>query len=40
MVSIMDIDTDATVYANGAKALTSTVSLDPVVAMFGLKYSF
>ena len=40
MVSIMDIDTDATVYANNAKALTSTVELDPVVAMFGVKYSF
>jgi outer membrane protein len=40
MVSIMDIDTDATVYANGAKALTSTVELDPVVAMFGIKYTF
>ena len=40
MVSIMDIDTDATVYANGAKALTSTVELDPVVAMFGVRYSF
>ena len=40
MVSIMDIDTDATVYANGAKSLTSTVELDPVVAMFGVRYSF
>jgi outer membrane protein len=40
MVSVMDIDTDATVYANGSKALTSTVELDPVVAMFGVKYSF
>jgi outer membrane protein len=28
------------VYANNAKALTSTVELDPVVAMFGVKYSF
>jgi len=40
MVSLIDIDTDATVYANGAKALTSTVELDPVVAMFGVRYSF
>jgi len=40
MVSVMDIDTDATVYADGAKALTSTVELDPVVAMFGVRYSF
>ncbi|BED89819.1 outer membrane protein W [Pseudoalteromonas sp. MM1] len=40
MVSLIDIDTDATVYANGAKALTSTVELDPVVAMFGVKYRF
>ncbi|WP_289107408.1 OmpW family outer membrane protein [uncultured Pseudoalteromonas sp.] len=40
MVSMIDIDTDATVYANGAKALTSTVELDPVVAMFGVRYSF
>lgn len=40
MVSIMNIDTDATVYANGAKALTSTVEIDPVVAMFGVRYSF
>jgi outer membrane protein len=40
MVSIMDIDTDATVYANGTTALTSTVKLDPVVAMLGVKYSF
>ncbi|MBQ4833081.1 outer membrane beta-barrel protein [Pseudoalteromonas sp. MMG010] len=40
MVSLMDIDTDATVYANGEKALTSTVELDPVVAMFAVKYSF
>ncbi|TMP70582.1 OmpW family outer membrane protein, partial [Pseudoalteromonas sp. S1608] len=40
MVSIMEIENDPTVYANGAKALTSTVSLDPVVAMFVLKFSF
>ena len=40
MVSIIDIDTDATVYANGEKALTSTVELDPVVAMFGVRYNF
>ncbi|MFC0120380.1 OmpW/AlkL family protein [Pseudoalteromonas xiamenensis] len=40
MVSKMDINTDATVYANGAKALTSDVELDPIVAMFGVKYNF
>ncbi|MCF7500512.1 MULTISPECIES: OmpW family outer membrane protein [unclassified Pseudoalteromonas] len=40
MVALIDIDTDATVYANGAKALTSTVEIDPVVAMFGVKYKF
>ncbi|WP_462165606.1 OmpW/AlkL family protein [Pseudoalteromonas sp. GB43] len=40
MVSLIDIDTDATVYADGAKALTSTVEIDPVVAMFGVKYKF
>ncbi|GGE80729.1 OmpW/AlkL family protein [Pseudoalteromonas gelatinilytica] len=40
MVSIIDIETDATVYADGAKALTSTVKIDPVVAMFGVKYKF
>ncbi len=40
LVSMIDIDTDATVYANGAKALTSTVELDPIVAMFGVRYSF
>ncbi|XQF92228.1 OmpW/AlkL family protein [Pseudoalteromonas espejiana] len=40
MVSFIDIDTDATVYANGSKALTSTVELDPVVAMFGVRYNF
>ena len=40
MLSKMDIDTDATVYANGQKALTSDVEIDPVVAMFGVKYVF
>ncbi|WP_440053704.1 OmpW/AlkL family protein [Pseudoalteromonas sp. T1lg65] len=40
MISKMDINTDATVYANGVKALTSDVELDPVVAMFGVKYKF
>ncbi|CAH9064150.1 Outer membrane protein W [Pseudoalteromonas holothuriae] len=40
MISKMDINTDATVYANGTKALTSDVELDPVVAMFGVKYKF
>ena len=40
MVSIMDIETDATVYADGKQALTSTVKIDPVVAMLGVKYAF
>ncbi|MCG7541263.1 OmpW family protein [Pseudoalteromonas sp. CO348] len=40
MISKIDINTDATVYANGVKALTSDVELDPVVAMFGVKYKF
>ncbi|KPH64699.1 hypothetical protein AMS58_11185 [Pseudoalteromonas porphyrae] len=40
MVSVMDIETDATVYAKGAQALTSTVKIDPVVAMLGVKYKF
>ncbi|MBB1332711.1 outer membrane beta-barrel protein [Pseudoalteromonas sp. SR44-5] len=40
MVSIMDIETDATVYAGGKQALTSTVKIDPVVAMLGVKYAF
>ncbi|QZO13819.1 OmpW/AlkL family protein [Pseudoalteromonas piscicida] len=40
MISKMDINTDATVYANGVKALTSDVELDPIVAMFGVKYKF
>lgn len=40
MVSVMDIETDATVYADGAQALTSDVKIDPVVAMLGVKYSF
>ncbi|KNC67505.1 OmpW/AlkL family protein [Pseudoalteromonas ardens] len=40
MVSKMDINTDATVYADGKQALTSDVELDPIVAMFGVKYKF
>ncbi|CAM4012006.1 OmpW/AlkL family protein [Pseudoalteromonas byunsanensis] len=40
MLSKIDINTDATVYANGVKTLTSDVELDPVVAMFGVKYKF
>ncbi|WP_404340680.1 OmpW family protein [Pseudoalteromonas mariniglutinosa] len=40
MLSWMDIDTDATVYANGQQALTATVELDPMVAMLGVKYKF
>jgi len=28
------------VYADGAKALTSTVEIDPVVTMLGVKYKF
>lgn len=40
MVSKIDINTDASVYANGTKVLTSDVELDPVVAMLGVKYKF
>ncbi|MFY8273092.1 OmpW/AlkL family protein [Pseudoalteromonas sp. SSDWG2] len=40
MVSFMDIDSKAAVYANGAKALTVDVKIDPVVAMVGVRYSF
>ncbi|TMP35584.1 OmpW/AlkL family protein [Pseudoalteromonas rubra] len=40
MISKMDINTDATVYADGKQALTSDVELDPIVAMFGVKYKF
>ncbi|WP_105190155.1 OmpW/AlkL family protein [Pseudoalteromonas sp. T1lg48] len=40
MVSYMDIDSDASVYANGVKALTVDIKIDPVVAMFGVRYSF
>ena len=40
MVSYIDIDSDATVYANGVKALTVDVKVDPVVAMVGVRYSF
>ncbi|MBQ4838884.1 OmpW family outer membrane protein [Pseudoalteromonas sp. P94(2023)] len=40
MVSKMDIDTDATVYADGKQALTSDVEIDPFVAMIGAKYKF
>ncbi|WP_372759851.1 OmpW family protein [Pseudoalteromonas sp.] len=40
MVSVMDIETDSTVYADGAQALTSSVKIDPVVAMFAVKYHF
>jgi len=40
MVSVIDIESDATVFANGAQALTSTVKIDPVVAMLGVKYKF
>ncbi|MCF6435951.1 MULTISPECIES: OmpW/AlkL family protein [Pseudoalteromonas] len=40
MLAKIDINTDATVYANGVKTLTSDVELDPVVAMFGVKYKF
>lgn len=40
MVMWIDIDSDATVYANGKKALTSTVKIDPVVAMLGVRYRF
>lgn len=40
MVSVIDIESDATVYADGVKTLTSTVEIDPVVAMLGVKYAF
>jgi len=40
MVSVIDIESDATVFADGAQALTSTVKIDPVVAMLGVKYKF
>ncbi|MGO2010663.1 MAG: OmpW/AlkL family protein [Pseudoalteromonas sp.] len=40
MVSAIDIESDATVFADGAQALTSTVKIDPVVAMLGVKYKF
>ncbi|WP_462158787.1 OmpW/AlkL family protein [Pseudoalteromonas sp. GB56] len=40
MVSYIDIDSDATVYADGVKALTVDVKVDPIVAMVGVRYSF
>ena len=40
MVALIDIDTDATVYAHGTIAITSTVEIDAVVAMFGVTYPF
>lgn len=40
MVSKMDINTDASVYTDKTKVLTSDVELDPVVAMVGVKYKF
>jgi len=40
MASYMDIDSDAVVYADGKKALTSTVNIDPMVFMLGIKYKF
>lgn len=40
MISKIDINTDASVYAAGVKGLTSDVELDPVVAMLGVKYKF
>lgn len=40
MASYMDIDSDASVYANGQKALTVDVKIDPVVAMLGVRYTF
>jgi len=40
MASYMDIDSDAVVYADGKKALTSTVNIDPMVFMLGMKYKF
>lgn len=40
MASYMDIDSDAEVFADGKKALTSTVAIDPTVFMLGMKYKF
>ena len=39
-ITKIDINTDTTVYADGAKALTADVKLDPLVTMVGLKYKF
>ncbi|SFD24394.1 OmpW/AlkL family protein [Pseudoalteromonas denitrificans] len=40
VATYMDIDSDAEIFANGTKALTSTVNIDPVVFMLGMKYKF
>ena len=40
MALYMDIDSDAEVFADGKKALTSTVNIDPTVFMLGMKYKF
>lgn len=40
MASYIDIDTEAEVFANGQKALTSDVAIDPFVFMLGAKYKF
>jgi outer membrane protein len=36
----MDIDSDAEIFADGKKALTSAVAIDPTVFMLGMKYKF
>lgn len=40
MASYIDINTDAEVWANGQKAVTSDVAIDPFVFMLGAKYKF
>ncbi|PAJ73482.1 hypothetical protein CJF42_15620 [Pseudoalteromonas sp. NBT06-2] len=38
MASYMDITSDAEVFVYAKKALTSTVNIDPVVFILGMKY--
>lgn len=40
MASYIDINTEAEVFANGSKALTSDVAIDPFVFMLGARYTF
>jgi len=40
MASYIDINTDAEVWANGQKAVTSDVAIEPFVFMLGAKYKF